>query len=182
MRLGLAVFGAAVVFGGYALVNTIQTGPEGSGSEASATDKLRSWMPGAIDDEPGEVETRSYELIRYMNKDGSFGMVDDPTRVPPGATILGRERKTAAVAKQAPTGREREAAGALSEGKSLSPDKPGRTLSPAEQRLMDSVMKGGPFPDAAQLEQMQKDLDELERERVGESPDADALPAQIDEP
>ena len=167
MRLGLAVLSAAVVIGGYTLVNTIQSRPADSepGAE-TASETLRSWMPGAID-EPA-VETRSFELIRFMNPDGSFGMVDDARRVPPGATILGRERKQVAAAKPAPAERAPEAEVAPEPEESVDPALPpgaGRRLSAAERRVMEAVLKSGVMPDASQLEQMQGDLDALEAER-----------------
>lgn len=97
MRLRLAVLSAAAVVGGYALVSSVQgrfSGP-GDGSEPSG----RSWSPSVLE-EPAPA-TRTYELIRYVNPDGSLGMVDDPTRVPRGATIVGRERRTMTVATPA---------------------------------------------------------------------------------
>ncbi len=175
MRLGLAVVSAAAVIGGYALVNTLSSRPADSAVGApGAPEAVRSWMPGAID-EPA-AEPRSFELIRYMNKDGSFGMVDDPRRVPPGATILGRERKTAAAAKPAP-------AEPASEERLDSAPRPragaGRRLSAAEQRVMEKVLETGVFPDAEQLEQMQGDLDELDRERAAGGADAEGADAPL---
>lgn len=161
MRLGLAVFSAAVVFGGYTLVNTVSSRPATPGAAPAAEE--RGWLPGAIDDEPA-AETRTFELIRYLNPDGSFGMVDDPRRVPPGAKILGRERKTVAVAKPAPA--EDVPAEQLGSRLPLR-DGAGRPLSAAEQRVMERLLETGVFPDAKQLEEMQGDLDELERERAG---------------
>jgi hypothetical protein len=161
MRLGLAVISAAAVIGGYALVDSVASRPaDASFGSAPAAGEEGGWMPRLID-EP-EPETRSYELIRYMNEDGSFGMTDDPRRVPPGARILGRERKTVTVAKPVvePEWDER-----LDQA-SRPPPGAGRKLSGAEQRLMEKLLETGPFPDAHQLEQMQGDLDELERERA----------------
>ena len=159
MRLGFAVLGAAAVVGAYTLVNTLVHRPAAPG--ASAAETRRSWMPGVIEDEgEAEAETRSFELIRYLNPDGSFGMVDDARRVPPGAKILSRERRTASVAKAAETAPEPGPAALAT---------PGRTLSPAEQRVLQRVLETGVSPDASQLERMQGDVDALERER-GEQP------------
>jgi len=159
MRLGLAVVSAAAVIGGYALVNTLSSRPAAPGGATPAAETARSWAPGALE-EPAP-ETRTYELIRYLNPDGSLGMVDDPTRVPPGATILGRERKTTAAAKRAPAA-----------------PAPGHRLSPAEQRVMEKVLETGVFPDAAQLERMQGDLDALDRERAAAGVDAEGRAAR----
>ena len=154
MRLGLAVVSAAAVIGGYALVNTLGSRPAAHERATPAAEMAHGWRPGAID-EPA-AEARTYELIRYLNPDGSLGMVDDPTRVPPGATILGRERKTVTAAK--PT---------------AAAPRPDRRLSPAEQRVMERVLETGVFPDASQLEQMQGDLDALDRERAAAGVDAE---------
>jgi hypothetical protein len=96
MRLGLVVVGAAVVVGGYVLVNSIASRPAPADGAAPAAHEAPGWQPGS--EEP-EAEIRSYELIRYVNADGSFGMTDDPRRVPAGAKITGRERRTVARAK-----------------------------------------------------------------------------------
>jgi hypothetical protein len=159
MRLGLAVVSVAAVIGGYALVNTLGSRPAAPADAKTAAETGRSWAPRAID-EP-DSETRTYELIRYLNPDGSLGMVDDPRRVPPGARILGRERKTAAAAKRAPAAPE-----------------PGHRLTPAEQRVMERVLETGVSPDAHQLEQMQGDLDALDRERAAAGVDAEGRAAR----
>jgi hypothetical protein len=104
------------------------------------------------------AETRSYELIRYVNKDGSFGMVDDPTRVPRGATIIGRERKTVTAEKPAPP--------AAPEPDPMTAP-PQRPLSAAEQRVVEAALEAGLLPDAAQH------LDEVERERAAAVAPAD---------
>jgi hypothetical protein len=155
MRLGLAVLGAAAVIGGYALVNSVSGRPAAPapGSDPGG----RSWSPSVLD-EPAPA-ARTYELIRYVNPDGSFGMVDDPTRVPRGATIIGRERKTAAAAEPAEGPDSDEAADVPAE------PAPG-PLSAAERRVMEAVLETGLFPDGAQLERMEDDLDEVERERA----------------
>jgi hypothetical protein len=156
MRLGLAVLGAAAVIGGFVLVNTVTTRPAPEGEAEAAAAAQRGWRPGPI--EEADAEIRSYELIRYVNPDGSFGMTDDPRRVPPGAKITGRERRTVARAK-APEPVEAE------EPEAWPPAGPRRAPSAAERRLMEKLLETGPFPDADQLEEMQPDLDELERER-----------------
>jgi hypothetical protein len=155
MRLGLAVLGAAAVIGGYVLVNNVVSRPAPAGGGGPAAEEEPSWLPGPIE-EP-EAEIRSYELIRYVNPDGSFGMTDDPRRVPPGAKVTGRERRTVARAKPPPAVDATAAA--------LPPEAVRRPPSGAEQRLMEKLLETGPFPDATQLEGMDGDLDELERER-----------------
>jgi hypothetical protein len=165
MRLGLAVVSAAAVIGGYWLVNSIASRPAPGATPAAQEE--RGWLPGAID-EPvpeAEVEIRSYELIRYVNPDGSLGMVDDPRRVPPGATITGRERRTVERAKP-PADTPPEAPGPPAA-------RTDRRLSGAEQRLVEKVLETGVFPDAVQLEGMQDDLDALERERRAAGAGAD---------
>jgi hypothetical protein len=171
MRLGLAVLGAAAVIGGYALVNSIQGRPAQSGDDGEhAASSGSSWLPGAIEDEP-EAETRSYELIRYLNKDGSFGMVDDPTRVPPGATIVRRERKTVAVRKPAPAAGPADAApdAALEEEERMirmveEREASSQRLAAIQRRVMETVLGSGLFGDAAEVGKVQKDLDAMKRE------------------
>jgi hypothetical protein len=158
MRLGLAVLGAAAVVGGYVLVNHVASRPAPAGGGAPSAEALPGWQPGPIDE--AEAEIRSYELIRYLNPDGSFGMTDDPRRVPPGAKITSRERRTIARAKPAAEPEPTE----LAPG----PAAPRKPLSAAERRLMEKLLETGPFPDAAQLEEMQPELDEVERERRAE--------------
>jgi hypothetical protein len=155
MRLGLAVAGAAAVIGGWALVNAVASRPVPAGAPAPAAGAERDWRPGPI--EEADAEIRSYELIRYVDADGSFGMTDDPRRVPPGAKITGRERRTIARAKPPPL--------LEPEAPELPPAPGRRPLSGAEQRLMEKLLETGPFPDAHQLEEMQPDLDALEQER-----------------
>jgi hypothetical protein len=157
MRLGLAALGAAAVIGGFVLVNTLTSRPAPEREAAPAAEGERGWRPGPI--EEAEAEIRSYQLIRYVNSDGSFGMTDDPRRVPPGAKITSRERRTIARAKPA--------AEAGPEGVELPPAPERRRVSAAERRLIERLLETGPFPDANQLEEMQPDLDELERERGG---------------
>ena len=169
MRLGLVVFSAAAVLGGYALVNSISSRPAEPGDGgALAAEAERSWLPGSID-EPA-AETRSYELIRYLNQDGSFGMVDDPTRVPPGATIIGRERKTVAVAKPAPArGTDPTGDGELEEEERLERmveerQASSQRLATIQRRVMETVLSSGLFGDTGRVEKVQKDLDEMQRE------------------
>jgi hypothetical protein len=169
MRLGVAVLAAAAVMGGYALVNHVASRPAMPGEEAA---EERGWLPGVIEDEPAP-EGRRYELIRYVNKDGSFGMVDDPTRVPKGATIVGRERKTVAAPK--PSAAEPAPSGAPME---RAPDGDHR-LSEAEQNLLEKVLETGVFPDANQLDGMQGELDAVEQERRAAAAGEDA--AGVDE-
>jgi hypothetical protein len=158
MRLGLAVVGAAAVIGGYFLVNAVASRPAPADEAASAAQAEAGWRPGPI--EEAEAEIRSYELIRYVNADGSFGMTDDPRRVPPGAKITGRERRTVARAKP-----EAAAAEAPEGWPPLPPAGERRAPSAAERRVMEKLLQTGPFPDAGQLDEMQGDLDELESER-----------------
>ena len=47
-------------------------------------------------------------------------------------------------------------------------------LALLEQRLMEKVLETGVFPDAEQLEQMQGDQNELDRERAAAGVDLDA--------
>jgi len=191
MRLGLAVFSAAAVIGGYALVNAISSRPaEPTDAGALAAEAERGWLPGSID-EPA-AETRSYELIRYVNKDGSFGMVDDPTRVPPGATIVGRERKTVAVRKPAPapgaepTGdaelEEEERFARMAEQRQASSQR----LAAIQRRVMETVLGSGLFGDPAEVGKVQKDLDAMQREaeRMKDCDDGDCpeLAAPADDP
>lgn len=157
MRLGLAVLGAAAVIGGYVVVNNVASRPAPADGDAPAAQEEPGWLPGRIE-EP-EAEIRSYELIRYVNADGSFGMTDDPRRVPVGAKITGRERRTIARAKP-PAAVDAEDAEA--------PPAARKPLSGAERRLMEKLLETGPFPDAAQLEKMQPELDEVEAERRAE--------------
>jgi hypothetical protein len=179
MRLGLVVISAAAVVGGYMLVNTIQSDPADPSGQSSVEKTVRGWMPGAIDEDEPATETRSYELIRYMNKDGSVGMVDHESRVPPGAKILGRERKTAVVPKSAPAKPAQFASKKSrpepdADEPQLSPemrDAAGRPLTDAEKAVMKRVLETGVFPDAHQLEQMQGDLDAVGRERGQPDPD-----------
>ena len=156
MRLGLAFVGAALVLGAYTLVNTIKsrpTAPEEGAAPIAET--VRAFLPDAL--EPGP-EPRSYELIQFLKPDGSVGMVDDPKRVPPGAKILSRTRKTEAVPKRKdPAAEERLAGGRRT--------RPGRGLTVAEQALLDAVLESGVHPDAHELEQMEDELDAVERER-----------------
>ena len=169
MRLGLAVFSAAAVIGGYALVNSIVSRPAEPGDGgALAAESERGWLPGSIDEPAGE--TRSYELIRYLNKDGSFGMVDDPTRVPAGATIVGRERKTVAVRKPAPA-RDADPAPdpALEEEERLMRSVEERQassqrLAQIQRRVMETVLGSGLFGDTGEVGKVQKDLDAMKRE------------------
>ena len=169
MRLGLVAFSAAAVLGGYALVNSISSRPAEPGDGgALAAEAERGWLPGSIDEPAGE--TRSYELIRYLNKDGSFGMVDDPTRVPPGATIIGRERKTVAVRKPAPAHDADPAADpALEEEERLvrmveEREASSQRLAQIQRRVMETVLGSGLFGDAAEVGKVQKDLDAMKRE------------------
>jgi hypothetical protein len=97
MRLGLAVACAAAVVGGYLLVNAVASRPTPADEAAPAAQAGSGWRPGPIGE--ADAEIRSYELIRYVNPDGSLGMTDDPRRVPPGAKITGRERRIVAQAK-----------------------------------------------------------------------------------
>jgi hypothetical protein len=180
MRLGLAVFAAAAVLGGYALVNTLGSRPAPPEGAAPAAEAERDWLPSAID-EPAP-EARSYELIRYMNKDGSFGMVDDPTRVPPGATILGRERKTVAVTKPATPAAEPSADPATEEEERLERmlmqrQEASRRLATAQRRITDAVLGSGLFPGSETLEQVQGDLDTMQQEadRMKDCADGDCL-------
>jgi hypothetical protein len=192
MRLGLAVFSAAAVIGGYALVNTIGSRPaEPADGGALAAEADGGWLPGSID-EP-VAETRSYELIRYVNKDGSFGMVDDPTRVPPGATIVGRERKTVAVKKPAPAPgadpagdadlEEEERVMRMVEERQASSQR----LAQIQRRVMETVLGSGVFGDRAEVGKVQKDLDAMQREaaRMKDCEDGDcpelAAPAPDDQ-
>jgi hypothetical protein len=189
MRLGLAVFSAAVVIGGYALVNSISSRPAEPGDGGALTAEAeRGWLPGSID-EP-EAETRSYELIRYVNKDGSFGMVDDPTRVPPGATIVGRERKTVAVKKPVPApGADPAADPELEEEERFmrmveERRASSQRLAAIQRRVMETVLGSGLFGDPAEAGKVQKDLDAMQREaaRMKDCEDGDcpelAAPAE----
>jgi hypothetical protein len=169
MRLGLAVFSAAAVIGGYALVNTIGSRPaEPADGGALAAEADGGWLPGSID-EP-VAETRSYELIRYVNKDGSFGMVDDPTRVPPGATIVGRERKTVAVKKPVPAaGAELAGDAELEEEERFvrmveERQASSQRLAQIQRRVMETVLGSGVFGDPAEVGKVQNDLDAMQRE------------------
>src|SRR5262245_36453604 len=161
MRLGLAFVGAALVLGAVALVNTLDGRP--AAEEEAATpiaETVRGWIPDALEPAP---EPRSYELIQFLKPDGSFGMVDDPKRVPPGAKILSRTRKTEAAPKKAePAPDERVAGGRRA--------RPGRGLTVAEQALLDAVLESGVHPDAHQLEQMEDELEAAERERRFDEP------------
>jgi hypothetical protein len=192
MRLGLAVFSAAAVIGGYALVNTIGSRPaEPADSGALAAEAGGGWLPGSID-EP-VAETRSYELIRYVNKDGSFGMVDDPTRVPPGATIVGRERKTVAAKKPEPAaGAEPAGDAELEEEERFmrmveERQASSQRLAQIQRRVMETVLGSGVFGDPAEVGKVQNDLDAMQREaaRMKDCEDGDcpelAAPAPDDQ-
>ena len=189
MRLGLAVLSAAVVIGGYALVDTVSSRPaEPADGGALGAEAERGWLPGSID-EPA-AETRSYELIRYVNKDGSFGMVDDPTRVPPGATIVGRERKTVSVRKPPPApGADSGGDAGLEEEERFTRmveerQASSQRLAQIQRRVMETVLGSGLFGDPAEVGKVQNDLDAMQREaaRMKDCEDGDcpqlAAPAQ----
>ncbi len=180
MRLGLVVFSAAVVIGGYALVNSVESRPAETGDgSAPAAQAERSRLPDSIGEPVPEL--RTYELIRYVNKDGSFGMVDDPTRVPPGAAILGRERKTVTVARPGASDdvdpafaeemEEEERLVRMVEQRQESM----KRLASIQRRVAETVLGSGLFGADSKLGKVQKDLDEMQREadRANDCADGD---------
>jgi hypothetical protein len=177
MRLGLVVLSAAAVTGGTLLVNTISSRPAfGPAERPPAAEAERDLRPGSSAAPP--PETRRYELIRYVTKDGSFGMVDDPTRVPPGATIVGRERKTVVTEKPAapepflePELEEEERLERMLEQRHQA----GQRLAAAQRRIAESVLGSGLFPRSETLGKLQGELDTMQQEadRMNDCADGD---------
>ncbi len=177
MRLGLVVVSAAAVVGGYLLVNTVSSRPATAPVEPTpVAESKRELRPGSSSTPP--PETRRYELIRYITKDGSFGMVDDPTRVPPGATIVGRERKT--VVAEQPAASEPSFSPEFEEEERLERmleqrRQAGQRLAAAQRRIAETVLGSGLFPGSETLGKVQGELDTMQREadRMNDCADGD---------